>query len=43
MFDDDQRVAEIAQVLQCRKQPIVISLVQPYARLVEDINHALKP
>ena len=40
VFDDDQRVTEIAQRLQRREQTIVVALMQPDRRLVEDVEHA---
>ena len=39
VFDDDERVAEVAQPLQGGEQLFVVALVQPDARLVEDIEH----
>ncbi len=40
VLDDDQRVAEVAQPDQRLDQPVVVALVQPDARLVEDVEHA---
>ncbi len=40
MFDDDERVAEVAQPLQRPEQPAVIARVQADGRLVEDVEHA---
>ena len=40
VFDDDHRIAEVAQTLQCGDQPGVIALVQPDRRLIENIEHA---
>ena len=40
VLDHDHRVAEIAQPHQRREQPRVVALVQPDARLVEDVEHA---
>jgi len=40
VLDDDHRVAEIAKPHKRRKQPRVVALVQPDARLVEDVQHA---
>ena len=40
MLDDQQRVAEVAQMLERGKQLVVVTLMQPDARLVEDIQHA---
>ncbi len=40
VLDDDHRVAEVAQPLQRRDQPLVVALVQPDRRLVEDVEHA---
>ena len=42
VFDDDQRIAEIAQVLERREQAVVVALVQADARLVEDVEDALQ-
>ena len=39
VLDDDERVAEVAQTLERCKQLVVIPLVQPDGRLVEDIQH----
>ena len=43
VFDDDQRIAEVAQVLERREQAVVVALVQADARLVEDVEDALQP
>jgi hypothetical protein len=40
VLDDDDRVAEVAQLLERGEQPPVVALVQPDARLVEDVEHA---
>jgi hypothetical protein len=40
MFDDDHRVALIAQVLQRRQQPVIVALVQADGGLVEHVEHA---
>ncbi len=40
VFDDEDRVAEIAQPPQRAEQPFVIALMQPDRRLVEHIEHA---
>ena len=42
MFDDNQRIAEVAQVLERREQAVVVALVQADARLVEDVEDALQ-
>ena len=39
----EHRVAEVAQLPQGREQPLVVALVQPDARLVEDVEHADQP
>ena len=39
VLDDDHRVAEVAQPLQRRDQPLVVALVEPDRRLVEDVQH----
>ena len=43
VLDDDQRVAEVAQPGEGLDQPVVVALVQPDARLVEDVEHADQP
>ena len=40
VLDDDEGVARVAQALQRADQPCVVALVQPDARLVEDVQHA---
>ena len=40
VLDHDERVAEVAQPPQGRKQLVVVALVQTDGRLVEDIQHA---
>src|SRR6185295_1423802 len=40
VFDDDHAVAQIAQVLQGRQQPVVVALVQSDRRLVEHVHDA---
>ncbi len=40
VLDHDHAVAEIAQVLESGQQPIVVPLMQPDRRLVEDIHHS---
>src|SRR5579884_2645278 len=40
VLDDDERVPDVAQRLQRREEPVVVTLVQPDARLVEDVQHA---
>jgi len=40
---DDHRVAEVAQAPERREEPVVVALVQPDARLVEDVEHADEP
>ncbi len=39
VLDDDHRVAEVAQPLQRRDQPLVVALVEPDRGLVEDVQH----
>ena len=43
VFDDDERIAEVAQPFERGKQLLIVLLVQPYARLVENVQHARKP
>ncbi len=43
VLDDDHAVAEIAQVLQRREQPVVVALVQADRRLVQHVHHAGQP
>ncbi len=40
MLDHDHRVAEVAQPLQGREQPVVVALMEADRRLVQDIEHA---
>jgi hypothetical protein len=40
MLDDDDGVAEIAQMLQRFEQPVIVALVQADGRLVEHVEHA---
>ncbi|ESS09576.1 MAG: hypothetical protein A07HN63_00783, partial [uncultured archaeon A07HN63] len=40
VFDDEQRVAEIAQPLEGVEQPVEITLVEPNRGLVEHVEHA---
>ena len=40
VLDDDQRVAEVAQLRQRADQLVVVALVQADRRLVEDVQHA---
>jgi hypothetical protein len=40
MFDDDHRVALVAQVLQRREQPVIVALVQADGGFVEHVEHA---
>ena len=42
VFDDNQRVAQIAQRLERRQQPRVVTLMQSDRRLVQDVQHADK-
>ena len=43
VLDDDERVAEVAQPGQGLDEPVVVALVQPDARLVEDVQDADEP
>ena len=43
MLDHDDGVTQIAQALQRFEQAIVVALVQPDARFVEDVEHAAEP
>ena len=40
VLDDDHRVAEVAQPLERPDQPVVVALVEPDRRLVEDVEDA---
>ena len=40
MLDHDDRVAEIAQVHQRIEQPLIVALMQPDRRLIEDVHDA---
>ncbi len=39
MFDDDHRVADVAQTTQCRQQSVVVALVQADTGFVQHIQH----
>ena len=43
VLDDEHRVAEIAQVDQRIEQALVVALVQPDRRLIEDVHDADEP
>ncbi len=43
MLDDDQGVAEVLEPDQGLDQPVVVALVQPDRRLVEDVEHTDQP
>ena len=40
VLDDEHGVAEVAQPLERRDQPLVVALVEPDRRLVEDVEDA---
>ena len=40
MLDDDERVAEIAEMLQRRQEAVVVALMKSDARFIEDVEHA---
>jgi hypothetical protein len=40
VLDDEHRVPEVAQPLERADQLVVVALVQPDRRLVEDVEHA---
>ena len=40
VLDDDHGVAEVAEPLERADQPVVVALVEPDRRLVEDVEHA---
>ena len=40
MFDDDKRIAEIPQMMQCPDQTLVITLMQSDGRFIQHIHHA---
>src|SRR5947209_10198453 len=40
VLDDDQRVADVAQRLQRGQKPVVVALVQPDRRFVQNVEHA---
>lgn len=40
VLDDDERVAHVAQPHEGLDQPVVVALVQPDGRLVQDVEHA---
>ena len=43
VLDHDDRVAQVAEPAQRAEQPLVVALVQPDARLVQDVEHADQP
>ncbi len=43
VLDHDERVADVAQPLERADQLVVVALVQPDRRLVEDVEHAHEP
>jgi len=43
MLDDDDRVAEVAELRESSEQTTVVALVQSDRRLVEDIEYADEP
>jgi hypothetical protein len=42
VFDNEDSVADVAQVLQGEDQPVVVALMQSYGWLVEDVGDAPK-
>ena len=40
MLDDYKRIAEVTQILQGRKELVVVPLMQSDARLVENVQHS---
>src|ERR1700684_3343962 len=40
MLDDQHRVAEVAQSLQRVEQSLIVTLMQPDRRLIENVQHA---
>ncbi len=43
MFDDNDGVADVAQVLQRVEQPGIVALMQADRRFVEHVKHARQP
>ena len=43
VLHNDQRIAEVAQMAQGRKQAVVVALVQSDARLIENVEHPHQP
>ena len=43
VLDDDERIAEVAHLLERAEQARIVPLVQADARLVEDVQHAHEP
>ena len=43
VFDDHHRVADVAEVLQRLDELVVVALVQPDRRLVQDVEHSDEP
>src|SRR6516225_12007288 len=43
VFDDHHRISQIAQMLQCPDEPVVISLVKADARFIQNIENPGQP
>src|SRR5581483_5453150 len=40
VLDDDERVAQVAQVLERLQEPAIVARMQSNSRLIEDVEHA---
>ena len=43
MLHHDERIPQVSQMLERRQEAVVVPLMQPDARLVQDIEHSHKP
>ena len=43
VLDDDDRIAQVAQLAQGGDEPVIVALVQADARFVQDVKHAGQP
>ena len=43
MFDDNDGVPKVAELLECTNQPLIVALVKSDRRLIENIQRTHKP
>ncbi len=43
VLDDDHRVADVPERLERREQPLIVTLMQAYRRLIQDVHDAGEP